>query len=131
MARGSGTDGFTVLEVAISLAIAGIALVVLLQLFSSSLIVAGRADRLVDATTLARAQLLETIAGEPVSLGRRSGQGSRGLQWETEVSIASDGGAARVGERSLVSVAVKVRAPDQGAGDPLVQLESLAFVVAR
>jgi prepilin-type N-terminal cleavage/methylation domain-containing protein len=131
MARAAKPNGFTVLEVAVSLAIAGVALVVLLQLLSSSLIMAGRVDRLVSATMLARTQLLETLAGEPVSLGRRSGGGGRGLQWETEVSPAGEGYEGHVGERSLVSIVVKVRAGAEGAADPLVQLNSLAFVVAR
>jgi prepilin-type N-terminal cleavage/methylation domain-containing protein len=131
MARGKRSDGFTVLEVAVSLAIAGIALVVLLQLLSTSLIVAGRADRLVDATMLARSELLETVAGEPVSLGRRSGTGLSGLQWETDVSTASDGTEGRVGERSLVSIVVKVRASGQAIGDPLVQVSSLALMATQ
>jgi prepilin-type N-terminal cleavage/methylation domain-containing protein len=131
MVRGRRSDGFTVLEVAVSLAIVGIALVILLQLLSGSLIVAGRAGRVVEATMLARSQLLEAIAGEPVSLGRKSGAGSRGLQWETEVSTASEGREGSTGERSLVSIVVKVRASDQHDGGPLVQLNSLAFVVAR
>jgi prepilin-type N-terminal cleavage/methylation domain-containing protein len=131
MARGERSDGFTVLEVAVSLAIAGIALVVLLQLLSTSLIVAGRADRLVDATMLARSELLETVAGERVSLGRRSGTGSSGLQWETDVSTAGNGSERRVGERSLVSIVVRVRAPGQGIGDPLVQVSSLALMATQ
>lgn len=131
MTRGARPDGFTVLELAVSLAIAGIALVVLLQLLSASLIVSGRADRLVDATMFARSQLLETIAGEPVSLGRRSGTGLRGLQWETDVSTASDGTEGGTGRRRLISIVVKVRAPDQGINDPLVQVNSLAFVIAQ
>jgi hypothetical protein len=80
---------------------------------------------------LARSELLETVAGEPVSLGRRSGTGLSGLQWETDVSTASDSTEGRVGERSLVSIVVKVRAPGPAIGDPLVQVSSLALMATQ
>lgn len=131
MKSGKRPNGFTVLEMAVSLAIAGTALVILLQLLSTSLVVGSRADRIVDATILARSELLETIAGEPISLGRRSGTSFAGLQWETDVSTASEGIEGHLGERSLVSVVVTVRAPGQTSGNPLVQVSSVAFVVSQ
>src|SRR5262245_34053783 len=81
--------GFTVLELAIALAIAGVALTVLLQLLTTALIVSGRADQVVEATMLARSRLMEVTAIEPVKLGTTTGSGPSGLVWRVKVSPSS------------------------------------------
>lgn len=123
--------GFTVLEMAISLAIAGIALTVLLQLLSATLVVSGRADQVAEATMLARSRLAETTAVEPIKLGTRTGTGPSGLVWRVKVSPSSNAiGVAAVG-RNLVDVSVSVFALRRGAVTEVLELRSLAFAAVE
>ena len=130
--RGSGVEGFTVLELAIALAIAGIALVSLLELFSTTVVTAGRADRLTEATLLARSKLAETESVEPVSMGSSSGTTPEGLTWHLETRGYP--GEGQSGTRRLVSIAVAVgedRRSDMTESKPLVRLDTIAFVAVR
>jgi hypothetical protein len=123
--------GFTVLEMAISLAIAGIALTVLLQLLSATLVVSGRADEVAEATVLARSRLAETTAVEPIKLGTRTGTGPSGLVWRVKVSPSGNAiGVAAVG-RHLVGVSVSVFALRRGAVTEVLELRSLAFAAVE
>src|SRR5690242_20158719 len=123
--------GFTVLEMAISLAIAGIALAVLLQLLSTALVASGRADQVAEATMLARSRLAETTAVEPIKLGTRTGTGPSGLVWRVEVSPSSNAISVTAVGRSLLDVSVSVFAPRRGTVTEVLELRSLAFAAVE
>jgi Tfp pilus assembly protein PilE len=123
--------GFTVLEMAISLAIAGIALTVLLQLLSTALIESGRAVQVSEATMLGRSRLTEATALEPVKLGTTTGTGPHGLVWRVKLSPARNGAHIAGSGRSLVEVTVSVFALRRGAVTEVLQLNSLAFAAIK
>jgi|AraplaMF_Col_mMF_1032025.scaffolds.fasta_scaffold00033_157 Tfp pilus assembly protein PilE len=123
--------GFTVLEMAISLAIAGIALTVLLQLLTTALIVSGRADQVAEATMLARSRLAETTAVEPIKLGTTTGTGPSGLVWRTTVSSSSNAISVTTVGRRLVDVSVSVLALRRGSVTEVLELRSLAFAAVE
>jgi Tfp pilus assembly protein PilE len=125
------STGFTVLEMAISLAMAGIALTVLLQLLSTALLVSGRADQVAEATMLARSRLAETMAVEPIKLGTRTGTGPTGLVWRIKVSASSDAIRVAAVGRNLVDVSVSVFALRRGTVTEVLELRSLAFAAVE
>ena len=125
------STGFTVLEMAISLAIAGVALVALLQAFSITLTLAGHADRLAEATLLARSKLNEISGIDPVSLGSSSGAGLHGLIWRAEVSPVPAYPRIDAIGRELVSVTVSVFRSNEAAQGPIVELKSFALSAAQ
>ena len=123
--------GFTVLEMAISLAIAGLALTVLLQLLTTALIASGRADRVAEATMLARSRLAEATATEPMRLGTRTGAGPSGLVWRVKVSPSSAAVGSGTGERGLIEVSVSVFALRSSGVTEVLELRSLAFATTE
>jgi type II secretory pathway pseudopilin PulG len=123
--------GFTVLEMAISLAIAGIALTVLLQLLSTALVASGRADQVAEATMLARSRLAEATAIEPIKLGTRTGTGPSGLVWRVKVSPSSNAIRVATVGRNLVDVSVSVFALHRGNVTEVLELRSLAFAAVE
>jgi Tfp pilus assembly protein FimT len=124
-------EGFTVLEMAISLAIAGIALTVLLQLLSTALIESSRADQVAEATTLARSRLVEATAVEPVKLGTTTGTGPHGLVWRVYLSPSKNWTGTATSGRSVVEVSVSVLALLHGTVTEVLQLNSLAFAATE
>jgi len=125
------SGGFTVLEMAIALAISGAALTVLLQLLSTSVVTAGRADRISEATMFARSKLAEVTAIEPIKLGISTGSGPNDLSWRTEVSPGlTDEGTAET-DRRLLTVTVLVFSRGNGRTLPILELKSFAFAVTE
>jgi Tfp pilus assembly protein FimT len=125
------SGGFTVLELAIALAITGVAVAVLMQLLSTSLITAGRADRVSEATMLARSKLAELTAVEPIKLGVRTGSGLNDLNWRVEISPAATGEESAVTKRRLLSVAVSISSRRDSAKPPILELKSLVFAATE
>jgi type II secretory pathway pseudopilin PulG len=129
---GNPAEGFTVLELAIALAIAGIALVSLFQLFSSAVVTAGRADRLTEATLLARSKLAEAETIEPVSIGVSGGTAANGLVWRLETKPYPGDDQSRA--RHLVTIVVSIsegRHSTSNPDIPIVGLDTIAFVGVR
>ena|SRR5581483_3694794 len=136
ISRTSGNAGFTVLELAIALAIAGIALVTIFDLLSTAMMSARHADRLAEATILANSKLAEAEAMEPMTTGSNGGIAGNGLAWRVLVERSSQttGSASGTPSRSLVSVIVSVgeqNADGLGNQRPLVQLHALAYAALR
>jgi prepilin-type N-terminal cleavage/methylation domain-containing protein len=123
--------GFTVLEMAISLAISGVALIVLFQLLSTSLVAAGRADESSEASMLARSKLMEVTAVEPINLGVTTGTGPHQLGWRVALSPSEDGGNGPRAERELISVSISIFTRRGGVERRVLQLKSLTFAATE
>lgn len=67
MTRGHGDRGFTLLEILVAIAILGIAITVVLQLFSANLRAISASGDYVSATTRAEAKMREILADDELS----------------------------------------------------------------
>jgi hypothetical protein len=77
---------------------------------------------------LARSKLAEVAGTEPVHIGTSSGVGSRDLKWRVQISPAGGESTGTTAGRRLVSVVVSIFPPHPKADDPIVELQSFAFV---
>ena len=83
-----GESGFTLLEVMIALAIMGIGLGIVMQLFSGSLQAAYKSGKYTDATLLARQKMEEVLLKNELEEGWESGVFSddfRDFSWEVQI----------------------------------------------
>jgi prepilin-type N-terminal cleavage/methylation domain-containing protein len=124
-------SGFTILEMAISLAIAGIAIVALFKLLSTTILSTERADQVAIETMLARSKLLEAMRMEPALPGVQTGMAPGGSQWSVETTPLDSFPAAANGNRSLVAITVSVRGPGARREGADIRLRSLAFLALQ
>ena len=82
--------GFTLIEVLVATAIAGLALVALLESFSSGLSTVSRVAARDRASLLAQSILEAVGAPDPLTEGVEVGQTSEGLQWRTTARRRDD-----------------------------------------
>jgi len=67
------SDGFTLLEVVIAVAILALALVTLLQTQNSNIALVAESERVTTATLLAQRHMTELAMGDPPALGEEDG----------------------------------------------------------
>jgi general secretion pathway protein I len=79
------SEGFTLIEVLVALAILGVSLATLLGVFSQSLEYTSRTRTETEARTLAQSLLAETGDGAQLHIGETSGSTSSGLSWRVLV----------------------------------------------
>ena len=82
--------GFTLLEVAIALAIVGVGVVTVLELFSAGLRMEGAAGTRAHAVVYARGLLDETYALPEIKPGNGRGQYDDGYRWEWSIREAPE-----------------------------------------
>lgn len=80
------SEGFTLFEVVIALAIAALGLTLLMAAAGTGLENAGVADQFVDATRRAQSHLAQIGVGAPLSPGVQSGDDGDGYSWQVRVS---------------------------------------------
>jgi len=90
MSRRTRAAGFTLLEVAIALAIVGVGVVTVLELFSAGLRMEGRAGTRAHAVVYARGLLDETFALPELKSGNGHGQYDDGYRWEWSIREAPE-----------------------------------------
>ncbi len=78
--------GFTLLEVMASLAILGMGVLMVIQLFSGGLGLARAARDHSGAVLLAREKMSEALADNDLQTGSTEGEDSRGFQWKVDVA---------------------------------------------
>lgn len=83
--NGGGESGFTLLEVMASLAILGIGILAVVNLFSGGLGLAGRSRDHTAMTMLAREKMYEAFLGTVLKEGITNGS-ANGMEWTVEVS---------------------------------------------
>lgn len=81
--------GFTLLEILVAVAILGIAVTVVLQLFSSGLRAIAASDDYVTALTMAEAKMREVLDSDSLSEGSQSEATGDGYRVDVSVSRAS------------------------------------------
>jgi general secretion pathway protein I len=84
------TDGFTLLEVAIALAIVGVGVTTVLNLFSGGLRMEANASVRTRAVVHARALLDATVAIVDLQPGSERGEYDDGMRWERAVREATE-----------------------------------------
>jgi general secretion pathway protein I len=90
MTRRARAAGFTLLEVAIALAIMGVGVVTVLEIFSAGLRMEGRAGVRARAVVYARGLLDETVAFPEVKPGSARGRFDDGYRWEWTIREATE-----------------------------------------
>ncbi len=86
MRRDTGREaGFSLIEVLVSLAVAGIALGAAFFLFGTAMRGTVQAERTTMATLVAESKLAEAGLAAPLQPGRTSGRTGDGYRWTTEV----------------------------------------------
>ncbi len=85
MKRLPNKTGFTLIEVVIALALMGIALIVLIELFSGALRLGKTAHEYSRAASWARLKLEEIILRPNLQEGREEGEIAAGYQWQSEI----------------------------------------------
>lgn len=80
-----GSAGFTLLEVMVSVAILGIGLLVIIQLFSGGLSLARATGDHTASVLLAREVMAETLLERPLEEGEKSGVTEDGFSWRVVV----------------------------------------------
>jgi len=81
--------GFTLLEVVVAMAIVGVGVVTVLQIFSSGLRLVGRTSIVSEATGLAREIMDETLSQHSSPAGEQTKAGRDGQRWMVEIRQAS------------------------------------------
>jgi len=77
--------GFTLLEVVVAMAILGLGLVVIMELFSSGLRLARMSEEYSQAVGLARAKLEEVRIAENLAEGEEQGEFNREYRWKVGI----------------------------------------------
>ena len=111
-----GQRGFTLLEVMASLAILGMGILMVIQLFSGGLGLAMAARGHTGAVLLAREKMAETLADVNLRSGVSQGDGPEGLHWEVEVVPYKSGLYADNPALEILKVRVSVRGEGKGQG---------------
>jgi len=83
-----GIRGFTLLEVMVAIAILGIALTCVLQIFSGGLDCAKRSGEYTRAVLYAKAKMEELISRSDLTEGEESGEFDSDYRWHTEIRPA-------------------------------------------
>lgn len=104
-------SGFTLLEVMASLAILGIGVMMVIQLFSGGLLLAGRSRDHAGLALLAREKMTEAFLDSALKEGASSGS-EDGIEWKVEVS-PFDAADMETGPNVRI---LKVTASVKGAG---------------
>ena len=108
--------GFTLLEVMASLAILGMGILMVIQLFSGGLGLARAARDQTEAVLLAREKISEALASAHLTAGVTRGEAPGGLRWELRVAPYETDLRAANPALSIMSVEVSVRGGRDGRG---------------
>ena len=119
-------DGFTLIEVLVSLAILGVSLAVLLGVFARNLDTTARSERAMQARVLAQSLLAE--AQSTASPRTMTGETASGLTWQLAVSPYASGKDAR-SDMQAAKISARV-SWDSGEGKKTLSLSTLRFVAA-
>lgn len=79
-----GGRGFTLIEVVVAMAILGVGLVVMIELFSGGLRLERTSEEFSQAVNYARMKMEEISLQEKIEEGAQSGQFDKFFRWETE-----------------------------------------------
>jgi prepilin-type N-terminal cleavage/methylation domain-containing protein len=114
--RSAGTRGFTLIEVLIALAIAGLGMAALLAAAGTGLGTVRLADRYVEAARRAQSHLALVGVAVPVAAGERWGDDGGGFSWRVKISPPVAHATVPGGEPlpALYRVEVKVSWPEGG-----------------
>ena len=84
--RAPGAAGFTLVEILVALAIVGLTLAALFEVFSNGLRGTDSAERHTVATLLARSKLAEVGVIAPLEAGEEAGEYDGGFSWRSVIS---------------------------------------------
>ncbi|MFQ5353810.1 MAG: prepilin-type N-terminal cleavage/methylation domain-containing protein [Thermodesulfobacteriota bacterium] len=118
--------GFTLLEVMVSLAILGIGILTVMQLFSGSLGLAMTASEHTAIVLLAREKMAETLVDKDIHPGTTEGADEKGLIWQVEVTSVDNANTYENVNLYIMKVFVSVR--KAYAAQPAYTLTSLKTI---
>ncbi len=99
-----------------SLAILGMGILMVIQLFSGGLGLAMAARGHTGAVLLAREKMAETLAERDIGTGTREGEGPEGLRWEVKVSPYETSLYASSPSLEVLKITVSVEGEGRGQG---------------
>jgi general secretion pathway protein I len=120
-------QGFTLLEILVSLAILSVSLATLLGIFSLSLSRARQNEDEMGARTLAQALVAQADAVVNPQLGTRGGQAGGGYTWRLELTPYEPGSGIQTSGTALASVTASV-SWQESAGTRSLTLHSLRTI---
>lgn len=124
--RSRSSQGFTLIEVLVALAIVALALAALLQVFGAGLRAVGTSERYLMATMLARSVLDDFGTEIPAAAGEWSGDIADGYRWTTRATPSQTIGAVKNG--NTLQVPLEVQVEISWNGKPLTTLATLRLV---
>jgi general secretion pathway protein I len=130
-------QGFTLIEVLVAFAIAGLALALLFRGGVAGLSTASTAARYDEATARARSHLAAACHGTRLQTGTQSGSDGGGFTWQTRVAVARQTNVLRGTEdapqppllATLYAVRVTVAFPGPGEAARQVSFDTNCLVV--
>lgn len=121
--------GFMLLEVMASVAILGLAVIAVIQLFAGGLRLARVSDDYTEMVLLAQERMGEALLNEPLEEGRTSGTSGGGARWTVDVSGYEAYGVKRADVAAYKIYSVAVRVVGQGDSGRDFKLTTLKTVV--
>ena len=118
--------GFTLLEVMASVAILGVSIVVIIQLFSGGLRLTRAMEEHTGAVILAMEKMTETILSEDLKEGQSSGTAENGLGWTVEITPYDADRDELGGKSRLFTVAVIAAGPGKGGAFTLTSIKTVS-----
>lgn len=122
--------GFTLIEVLVALAIAGIGLVAVFHFFGTLFEGQTRSQRTTQALLVAESKLAEVGVTFPLGAGRRTGTTANGYAWVAEVSDYPPPDGIDPGDLPLHAFRIAVSVTWNGGGEG-VSLETLRLAARR
>lgn len=121
-------SGFTLLEVMAALAITGLSILLVLQLFSGGLVSAKASKDYTDSAFHVREKISELLSDEDLDEGINSGATEDGFEWTTEVSRYKTKLDEENPDLKILKITVKIRNPE---GRKEFSLETLKTVLKQ
>jgi len=110
-------DGFTLLEVMVSVAILGMGILALIQLFSSGLGIAASTRDHTNAVIIAREKMASALAAQDLRPGLTRGTEKGGFEWQVDITPYAEDLTERNAGVSIYRVVVKVKNRGAKAGE--------------
>ncbi|MFQ5480081.1 MAG: prepilin-type N-terminal cleavage/methylation domain-containing protein [Thermodesulfobacteriota bacterium] len=118
--------GFTLLEVMVSLAILGIGILMVMQLFSGGLGLAVASSNHTEAVLLAREKMAETLVDKDLYPGVIEGTDDSGLRWQVKVTPFTNANTDNNGYLYIMKIVVSIRKADKD--EPVYRLTSMKSI---
>jgi type II secretory pathway pseudopilin PulG len=121
----ASNTGFMLLEVMVSVAILGIGILMVMQLFSGGLLFAGAAKEHTTSVLLAKEKMAWALTDKAIETGVRRGAEPSGFLWKVKLSPYDNGVTKGNPELKIMKVDVSINRPGRSSDFILTSLKSM------